>query len=120
MTLGAHAVPPLCGSCPVEDVGRQNLFSVINMEPSPPTFLRRPRVPAERQHLDASTVEFHKVLLKRPDAEDVPNLEFTHHPVRAFRVHVIPSASLIEPRRDAQVRERSIFKIPEDGARAGR
>ncbi len=114
VTLGAHAVPALVASGPVQGIVRGDALVGIEVEPALSL-----GVPREGQALDAAAGELDQVLLERLDAERVPHLEVAHGAVRRLGVDeelpVLPE----EARHDWKAGEARIVEIAEHCVFAG-
>ena len=75
MALGAHEVPVLPAAGPVQPVAGLDVLAGVEMEPALPALRLRPAVPGDRQRLHAAAGQLDQVLLQRPHAERVPDLE---------------------------------------------
>src|SRR5262249_12804643 len=75
VALGAHEVPVLIQSGPVQHVVVLDLLVPVGMEPALAALLFRARVPGDREHLQAAVGKFDEILLQRIDAEGVFDLE---------------------------------------------
>ena len=76
MTLGAHVIPVLLQTSPVQFVIRRNVLVGILMKPALTAFGLRPRVPGKRERLQATTGEFDQILLQWLDAKCIGDPEF--------------------------------------------
>src|SRR5262245_18476288 len=75
MAVGAHVVPVLLPPGPVELVAVVDILLRIEMEPALAARLTRTRVPGDRQRLQAAARQLDQILLQRPDAKRVLDLE---------------------------------------------
>ena len=114
VTLGAHVVPVLVGPRPVKRVTVRNRFVGVEVEP-----LLALRVPGDTQGLQPATGEFHQVLLQRPQAEGVGDLEVLELAVGPIGVHVEPAVPVEERGGHAEVREADVVEVSQDGGLAG-
>ena len=115
VALGAHEVPVLVGARPVQRVAEGNLLLRVEVEPALPSLLRRPGVPADVQRLVPPAGERDEVLLQRIDAEGVGDRVFVELSVGAVGSNEELPVPLEERRRHAEVRERGVAEVAEDG-----
>ena len=111
MALGAHEIPVLVQLGPVQHVVVADVFVRIEMKPALAALILRPRVPGNRQRLDAPVREFDQVLLQGIDAERVLDLECCELAVRAVGLNEKLSILAEEARRHPVVVERRAGKI---------
>src|SRR5262249_1628144 len=71
MALGAHEVPVLIQSRPMQHVVVLDLLVRVEMEPALAALLFRARVPGDRERLQAAVGKFDEILLQRIDPEGV-------------------------------------------------
>ena len=83
VTLGTHVIPVLLRARPVERIRVRDPLVRVEMEPALAARLLRPRVPRERESLDAAVRELDQVLLQRLDAEGISHGESGRFPVLA-------------------------------------
>ena len=119
MAFGAHEVPVLVQPGPVQHVVVPDAFVRIEMKPALAAFVLRPRVPGDRQRLQAPVGEFDQILLQRIDAEGVLRLERRQLAVRPVRLDHELAVLPEEPRLHAEMLEPRIVEIAEHG-RLGR
>src|ERR1700750_1027177 len=111
MALGAHEIPILIELGPMQDVVVADLLAGIEVEPALPAFVLWPRVPGDRQRLDAAVGKFDQVLLQRIDAERVFDVENGELAVRAVGLDAKLSVLAEEARRHAEIREGRIVEV---------
>ena len=83
MALGAHEIPVLQQTGPVQDVARVDLLAGIEMEPPLPSLGTRAGIPGDREGLVAAFRKGHQVLLQRVDAEGVGDGELGQAAIRS-------------------------------------
>ena len=113
MTFGAHVIPVLLASGPVQGVGVSDDFIAIDMEPALATLFIRPGIPGRRQYLQAPVRKCDQILLQRCYAECEFNLvvlEFTACIVHADRILAVSSGKRA---RYAEVLEFTVCEIAE-------
>src|SRR5215467_10456893 len=75
MAFGAHEIPVLIESGPVQHVIVLDLFVGIEMKPALAALVHWPAVPGDGKRLDTAIREFDQILLKGIDSEGVFHLE---------------------------------------------
>src|ERR1044071_10280147 len=75
MTFGAHEIPILLQRGPLESIFVAYVFVRIEMKPALPALVLRPRIPGNRQHLDAPVGKLDHILLQGIETERVFDLK---------------------------------------------
>lgn len=87
VTFGAHIIPVLVGTRPVSDIVVRDILIRVEVNPALTSFLERPTVPANTQHLITSARKFDQILLEGSDTERLCDCIVLEHPVRPIRPH---------------------------------
>ena len=114
MAGGAHGVPVLRTTGPVQPVPMRDGLSGVLVEPAP-----RFRVPAHARHLHASTGCLHQVLLQGGEAEGVLHLEVLLRAVGAFGADDVLPLAPEEAGGDAIGREGRVVEVAQHRAVGG-
>jgi hypothetical protein len=110
VTLGAHPVPVLPVSRPVEPVVGGDPAIGIEVEPALPC-----DVPGETQRLEPPAGEAHQILLQRGESEGVGDLVLGHLPGRALGPDEEAAVAAVEAGGDAEVLELGAVEVTEHG-----
>ena len=114
VALGAHEVPVLVGTRPVEGVVVGHGLLRVEVEPALAALFLRARVPDDVQRLVAASGKRDEVLLQGIDAERVRDRVLVELPVGAVRLNEVLAVALEEGRGDAEMRERAAAEVAED------
>ena len=115
VTVGAHDVPVLRATRPVQFVAMIERLLRVLTEPALATLGLGARVPSDRHGLQAAARQCHKVLLLRLDAEGVLHLEIGEPSVRAVRADDELAVAFEERRGDAVAGVGPAAEIAEHG-----
>ncbi|MNO62954.1 hypothetical protein D3C76_536390 [compost metagenome] len=111
MAVGAHAVPVLVATGPVQRVVGGKSLPGVEREPALPALRLRPAVPGDGQRLQAPAGQVDEVLLQRVVAEGVANLEVRRLAVLTLEGDEKPLPLAEKPRGNAGLVEAGIVEI---------
>ena len=118
VAVRAHVVPVLLPACPVELVAEVDFLVRVEMKPALAARLARARIPGDRQRLEATARQLDQVLLERPHAERVLDLEIGELAVRPAGPDHVAALAPKERGRDRAVGEAAVREIAEHGGLA--
>lgn len=119
MAIGAHRLPSLRDSSPVQWIIRREFIVDVRRSEIEPLFVNR--VPANPQHLQPThfvlrhvgcAIEFDHVLLERFDTKDILDVKVLHFTRRTFGVHHEFWAITKHATGDPVMLNRGVIKVP--------
>ena len=114
VAIGAHEVPVVLCARPMELVGVGDNHARVEREPPLTALCRGPRVPRDRQCLNAPAGKVDQILLQWVNAERVADHVVVALAVGTLGVHDEPVAAANEGRRDAASLESRAIEAAED------
>ncbi len=114
VAVGTHVVPVLQRPRPMQHVGVRDRLVGIEVEPASTL-----GVPGQRQALHAAGGKRHEILLQRPNAERVADVERFAVAGRPIGRHAVLVAAAEQLRGDAEMSELLVVEIPPHGLRRG-
>src|ERR1019366_5804253 len=119
MAVGAHVVPRLVSSRPMQRIGVRQLLIGVEVEPALAVVLLAPRIPRHNKALYSTVGEGNQVLLQGRDPERIRKLKVLQFAVGAVGADVELAVFLEEAGRYAVFGEVCVVEIPEDGGIIG-
>ena len=111
----ALEIPVLVDARPVQRIAGLQVTPGVEVKPALAARLARTRIPRHAQRLQASAGQLDEVLLQRPHAEGVLDLEVGALSRRAFRVDVVLAVAREEGGRRCPVDQPLVREIAEHG-----
>src|SRR5664279_5326040 len=119
MAVGAHVVPRLVSSRPMQRIGGRYLLVGVEVEPALAVVLLAPRIPRHNKALHSTVGEGNQVLLQGRDPERIRKLKVLQFAVGAVGADVELAVLLKEAGRYAVFHKVCVIKSTQDGGSVG-